>query len=146
MRVTPQARGEARRAGLQRDARAVDRVGDCAVEAREAGFVNEVVAAGHAFIEAQKVAREISELPPEAVASAVAVLFVLFAAVMLTSAVVPVSVTVAPDWICAWLVLLRTRSRASEPATPTLPPLLAPDIATAPKWLVPLGAPGVPAV
>jgi enoyl-CoA hydratase/carnithine racemase len=39
-----------------------------AVEAREAGFVNEVVAAGHAFIEAQKVAREISELPPEAVA------------------------------------------------------------------------------
>jgi enoyl-CoA hydratase/carnithine racemase len=39
-----------------------------AVEAREAGFVNEVVAAGHATIEAQKVAREIGELPPEAVA------------------------------------------------------------------------------
>ena len=39
-----------------------------AVEAREAGFVNEVVAAGHAMIEAQKVAREIGELPPEAVA------------------------------------------------------------------------------
>jgi enoyl-CoA hydratase/carnithine racemase len=39
-----------------------------ASEAREAGFVNEVVAAGHAIIEAQKVAREIGELPPEAVA------------------------------------------------------------------------------
>jgi enoyl-CoA hydratase/carnithine racemase len=39
-----------------------------AVEAREAGFVNEVVAAGHAIIEAHKVAREIGELPPEAVA------------------------------------------------------------------------------
>jgi enoyl-CoA hydratase/carnithine racemase len=39
-----------------------------AAEAREAGFVNEVVAAGHAMIEAQKVAREIGELPPEAVA------------------------------------------------------------------------------
>ena len=39
-----------------------------ASEAREAGFVNEVVAAGHAVIEAQKVAREIGELPPEAVA------------------------------------------------------------------------------
>jgi enoyl-CoA hydratase/carnithine racemase len=39
-----------------------------ASEARAAGFVNEVVAAGHAVIEAQKVAREIGELPPEAVA------------------------------------------------------------------------------
>jgi enoyl-CoA hydratase/carnithine racemase len=39
-----------------------------AVEAREAGFVNEVVAPGHAIIEAHKVAREIGELPPEAVA------------------------------------------------------------------------------
>jgi enoyl-CoA hydratase/carnithine racemase len=39
-----------------------------AEEAREAGFVNAVVAAGHAIIEAQKVAREICELPPEAVA------------------------------------------------------------------------------
>jgi enoyl-CoA hydratase/carnithine racemase len=39
-----------------------------AEQAREAGFVNEVVAAGHAYIEAQKVAREIGELPPEAVA------------------------------------------------------------------------------
>jgi enoyl-CoA hydratase/carnithine racemase len=39
-----------------------------AEEAREAGFVNAVVAPGHAVIEAQKVAREISELPAEAVA------------------------------------------------------------------------------
>jgi len=39
-----------------------------ALEAREAGFVNEVVAAGHAIIAAHKVAREIGELPPEAVA------------------------------------------------------------------------------
>jgi enoyl-CoA hydratase/carnithine racemase len=39
-----------------------------ASEAREAGFVNEVVAAGHAIIEARKVAREIGELPPDAVA------------------------------------------------------------------------------
>ena len=39
-----------------------------AEQARAAGFVNEVVAAGHAVIEAQKVAREINELPPEAVA------------------------------------------------------------------------------
>src|SRR5262249_47995116 len=38
-----------------------------AEQAREAGFVNEVVAPGHAIIEAQKVAREIGELPPEAV-------------------------------------------------------------------------------
>jgi len=39
-----------------------------AVEAREAGFVNAVVPPGHAIIEAQKVAREITELPAEAVA------------------------------------------------------------------------------
>lgn len=39
-----------------------------AMEAREAGFVNAVVAPGHAIIEAQKVAREICALPPEAVA------------------------------------------------------------------------------
>jgi enoyl-CoA hydratase/carnithine racemase len=39
-----------------------------AEEAREAGFVNAVVAPGHAIIEAQKVAREINELPPQAVA------------------------------------------------------------------------------
>jgi enoyl-CoA hydratase/carnithine racemase len=39
-----------------------------AEEAREAGFVNSVVPPGHAIIEAQKVAREICELPPEAVA------------------------------------------------------------------------------
>src|ERR1700690_397460 len=34
-----------------------------AAEAREAGFVNVVVAPGHAVVEAQKVAREISALP-----------------------------------------------------------------------------------
>ena len=39
-----------------------------AAEARDAGFVNAVVPPGHAVIEAQKVAREIAELPPEAVA------------------------------------------------------------------------------
>jgi enoyl-CoA hydratase/carnithine racemase len=39
-----------------------------AQEAREAGFVNDVVPPGHAVIEAQKVAREINELPADAVA------------------------------------------------------------------------------
>ena len=39
-----------------------------AEQAREAGFVNLVVPPGHAIIEAQKVAREICELPPDAVA------------------------------------------------------------------------------
>jgi enoyl-CoA hydratase/carnithine racemase len=39
-----------------------------AEEAREAGLVNSIVAPGHALIEAQKVAREICALPPEAVA------------------------------------------------------------------------------
>jgi enoyl-CoA hydratase/carnithine racemase len=39
-----------------------------AVEAREAGFVNVVVPPGHAVVEAQKVAREICALPPDAVA------------------------------------------------------------------------------
>src|SRR6202035_2192541 len=39
-----------------------------AEEGRQAGFVNQVVAPGHAIVEAQKVAREICELPPEAVA------------------------------------------------------------------------------
>ena len=37
-------------------------------EAREAGFVNTIVAPGHAEVEAHKVAREICALPPEAVA------------------------------------------------------------------------------
>jgi enoyl-CoA hydratase/carnithine racemase len=37
-------------------------------EAREAGFVNAVVAPGHTEVEALKVAREIAALPPEAVA------------------------------------------------------------------------------
>jgi enoyl-CoA hydratase/carnithine racemase len=41
-----------------------------AEEAREAGFVNAVVAPGHAINEAQKVAREICELPADAVAIA----------------------------------------------------------------------------
>jgi enoyl-CoA hydratase/carnithine racemase len=36
--------------------------------AREAGFVNEVVAPGHTEAEARKVAREICDLPAEAVA------------------------------------------------------------------------------
>jgi enoyl-CoA hydratase/carnithine racemase len=39
-----------------------------AEEGRQAGFVNQVVAPGHAVVEAQKVAREICDLPPEAVA------------------------------------------------------------------------------
>lgn len=39
-----------------------------AEEARQAGFVNIVVAPGHALSEAQKVAREICELPADAVA------------------------------------------------------------------------------
>jgi len=39
-----------------------------AEEAREAGFVNTVVPPGHALNEAQKVAREIVALPPDAVA------------------------------------------------------------------------------
>ncbi len=39
-----------------------------AEEARQAGFVNVVVAPGHALSEAQKVAREICELPADAVA------------------------------------------------------------------------------
>lgn len=39
-----------------------------AEEARTAGFVNEVVAAGHAEVEARKAAREICALSPEAVA------------------------------------------------------------------------------
>jgi len=39
-----------------------------AEEGRQAGFVNMVVPPGHALVEAQKVAREICELPPEAVA------------------------------------------------------------------------------
>ena len=39
-----------------------------AEEGRQAGFVNAVVPPGHAVVEAQKVAREICELPPEAVA------------------------------------------------------------------------------
>jgi len=39
-----------------------------AQEAREAGFVNQIVPPGHALVEAEKVAREISALPPEAVA------------------------------------------------------------------------------
>jgi enoyl-CoA hydratase/carnithine racemase len=38
-----------------------------AVEAREAGFVNVVVPPGHAVVEAQKAAREICALPPDAV-------------------------------------------------------------------------------
>jgi len=38
-----------------------------AEEAREAGIVNAVVPPGHAIVEAQKVAREICALPPEAV-------------------------------------------------------------------------------
>ena len=38
-----------------------------AEEAREAGFVNVVVPPGHALNEAKKVAREICELPPDAV-------------------------------------------------------------------------------
>src|SRR6202012_4336350 len=37
-----------------------------AEEGRQAGFVNAVVPPGHAIVEAQKVAREICELPPEA--------------------------------------------------------------------------------
>jgi enoyl-CoA hydratase/carnithine racemase len=37
-------------------------------EAHEAGFVNLVVATGHALIEARNVAREIAALPAEAVA------------------------------------------------------------------------------
>jgi enoyl-CoA hydratase/carnithine racemase len=37
-------------------------------EAREAGFVNLVVATGHALVEARNVAREIAALPAEAVA------------------------------------------------------------------------------
>ena len=37
-------------------------------DAREAGFVNTVVAPGHAEVEAKKVAREICALPAEAVA------------------------------------------------------------------------------
>ncbi len=41
-----------------------------AEEAREAGFVNVVVPPGHALNEAHKVAREISALPPDAVAIA----------------------------------------------------------------------------
>jgi enoyl-CoA hydratase/carnithine racemase len=36
--------------------------------AREAGFVNQVVPPGHAVVEAQKVARDICALPPDAVA------------------------------------------------------------------------------
>ena len=39
-----------------------------AEDAREAGIVNAVVPPGHAVVEAQKVAREICALPPEAVA------------------------------------------------------------------------------
>jgi enoyl-CoA hydratase/carnithine racemase len=39
-----------------------------AQDAREAGFVNVIVAPGHALIEAQKVAREICALPTDAVA------------------------------------------------------------------------------
>jgi enoyl-CoA hydratase/carnithine racemase len=39
-----------------------------AEEGRQAGFVNLVVPPGHAIVEAQKVAREICELPAEAVA------------------------------------------------------------------------------
>jgi enoyl-CoA hydratase/carnithine racemase len=39
-----------------------------AADARDAGMVNIIVAPGHALIEAQKVAREISALPAEAVA------------------------------------------------------------------------------
>ena len=41
-----------------------------AEDAREAGFVNTVVSPGHALTEARKAAREICELPPEAVAIA----------------------------------------------------------------------------
>jgi len=39
-----------------------------AEDAREAGFVNTVVAPGHAIVEARKVAREICALPADAVA------------------------------------------------------------------------------
>jgi enoyl-CoA hydratase/carnithine racemase len=39
-----------------------------AEQAREAGFVNEVVAPGHTVAEARKVARDICDLPAEAVA------------------------------------------------------------------------------
>ncbi len=41
-----------------------------AEEAREAGFVNVVVAPGHTEVEARKIAREIAALPTEAVADA----------------------------------------------------------------------------
>jgi len=41
-----------------------------AEEAREAGLVNQIVAPGHAVVEAQKVAREICALPADAVAIA----------------------------------------------------------------------------
>jgi enoyl-CoA hydratase/carnithine racemase len=39
-----------------------------AEDARQAGFVNQIVAPGHALVEAQKVARDICELPADAVA------------------------------------------------------------------------------
>src|SRR4029077_2604826 len=39
-----------------------------AEDAREAGLVNQVVPTGHALVESQKVAREISALPADAVA------------------------------------------------------------------------------
>ena len=63
---------------------------------------------------------------------------------MLTSP--PLSVTTAPGLTMASEVLLSTRFSASEPATPTLPAPLAPDMATAPKLLVPSAASSGPAL
>ena len=61
--LVPRALGHQRAFVLLVMARSLD--GEAA---REAGFVNEVVAPGHVESEARKVAREICALPPEAVA------------------------------------------------------------------------------
>jgi enoyl-CoA hydratase/carnithine racemase len=61
--LIPRALGHQRAFALMVMGRALD--GEAA---REAGFVNEVVAPGHVESEARKVAREICALPPEAVA------------------------------------------------------------------------------
>jgi len=76
-------------------------------------------------------------LPPDATELAVAVLFVLFTAVIVTSGVEPVSATLAPLRIAACAVSELIRFSATEPATPAVPPLLAPDVAVATNVLVP---------
>ena len=72
-------------------------------------------------------------LPPNAVELAVAVLVVLFWALIVTSGSCPRQRHRRSPRIPACDVSAVTRFSATEPATPTFPPSLAPDVAVATK-------------